>query len=77
MQLDLTDEQISALFAVPLIDTIEYDRYSLSPRIQTLRRILAKFEPLAPPPPPPVRPPTPDVRRGARGSRRSRDPVPS
>ena len=75
MQLDLTDES-SALRRL-LIDTIEYDRYPLSPRIQTLLRILAKFEPLAPPPPPPVRPPTPDVRRGARGSRRSRDRVPS
>jgi hypothetical protein len=31
-----------------LANTIEYDRYPLSPRLQTLRRILAKFEPLAP-----------------------------
>jgi hypothetical protein len=28
-----------------LADAIEYDRYPLSPRVQTLRRILAKFGP--------------------------------
>jgi hypothetical protein len=38
------------------------DRYPLSPRIQTLRGILAKFGPSAPAPPPPARPPTPEER---------------
>jgi hypothetical protein len=40
-----------------LADAIEYDRYPLSHRVQTLRGIFAKFGPLAPPRPP-ARPPT-------------------
>jgi len=72
MQLDLTDEEASALRKL-LADAIEYDRYPLSPRVQALRRILAKLEPIAPPPPP-ARAPTQDARRGARRSRQSRDP---
>jgi hypothetical protein len=56
MQVDRTDDEASALRKL-LAYTVEYDRYPLSPRIQTLRRILAKFEPRAPSPPP-ARPPT-------------------
>jgi hypothetical protein len=70
MQLDLTDEEASALQKL-LADAIEYDRYPLSPRVQALRRTLAKLEPIAPPPPP-AGPPTQDARRGARRSRHSR-----
>jgi len=41
------------------------DRYPLSPRIQTLRGIIAKFGPSAPAPPP-ARPPTPEERDPSR-----------
>jgi hypothetical protein len=41
VQLDLTDEEMLALFKL-LTDTIEADRYPLSPRIQILHDILAK-----------------------------------
>src|SRR5215471_4752210 len=61
MHLDLTDEEASALRNL-LTQTIENDRYPLSPRIQTLRGILAKFGPIAPAPPPPARPRTPEER---------------
>jgi hypothetical protein len=61
MQLDLTDEEASALRKL-LADAIEYDRFPLSRRIQTLWGILAKFGPMGPPPSP--RPPTPNARRG-------------
>ena len=75
MRLDLSDEETSALLNL-LTATIENDRYPLSPRIQTLRGILAKFGPLAPAPPPPARPPTPEERdpskRPRSGSRRNR-----
>jgi hypothetical protein len=53
IQFDLTDEEVSALRKL-LADAIDYDRYPLSLRIQALRRILAKFGPLAPLPPPPA-----------------------
>jgi hypothetical protein len=55
MQLELTDEEAAALFAL-LNRTIENDRYPLSPRIQVMRGIRAKL-PGAPPEPPPARPP--------------------
>ena len=42
--LDLTDDEVSALRKL-LSDAIEYDRYPLSPRIPTLRSILAKLGP--------------------------------
>ena len=42
MQLDLTDEETFALLNL-LVDTIEADRYPMSPRIRLLREILAKF----------------------------------
>jgi|SRR6516162_732239 hypothetical protein len=61
IQFDLTEEEASALRKL-LADAIDYDRYPLSLRIQALRRILVKFEPLAPPPPP-ARPPTPGPSR--------------
>jgi hypothetical protein len=41
MQLDLTDEETFALLNL-LVDTIEADRYPMSPRIRLLREILAK-----------------------------------
>jgi hypothetical protein len=47
MQLDLTDAETLALLNL-LTETIEADRYPLSPRIQTLRAILAKFGPMGP-----------------------------
>jgi hypothetical protein len=54
MNLDLTDEEAAALTR-ELHDIIESDRYPFSPRIQTLRTILAKLrpEPVREPLPPP------------------------
>jgi hypothetical protein len=75
MHLDLTEEETFALLNL-LTETIENDRYPLSPRIRTLRSILAKFGPMAPAPPPPARPPTPEEcapsRRPQSRSRRDR-----
>ena len=42
MQLDLTEEETAALGRL-LSNTIDADRYALSPRIQTLKAILAKI----------------------------------
>ena len=50
MNLDLDDVETCALLSL-LIETIEADRYPMSPRIRLLRQILAKFGPMAPPPP--------------------------
>ena len=51
----LTDDEKTALVAL-LKRTIDADRFFLSPRICTLRGILAKLEPKpAPPPLPPLR----------------------
>jgi hypothetical protein len=47
MQLDLTDEEIAALARL-LTNTMDADRYPLSPRIQTLKGILAKIRPEPP-----------------------------
>jgi hypothetical protein len=44
MNLDLSDEEIAALTRL-LTNTIDADRYPLSPRIQTLKGILAKLRP--------------------------------
>jgi hypothetical protein len=55
MMLDLTDEETDAL-AKLLSRTIDDDRYRLSPRIQTLKGILAKIRPE------PVREPLPPLR---------------
>ena len=44
MTVELTDEQTTALTRL-LTDVIEADRYPLSPRIQTLKTILAKIRP--------------------------------
>jgi len=55
MNLDLTDAEAEALTR-ELGGTINYARYPLSPRIQTLKAILAKLRPepeRAPAPPPP------------------------
>jgi hypothetical protein len=55
MTLDLTDEQTEAIRALSQI--IENDRYPVSPRIRTLKEILAKLrpEPAREPPLPPLR----------------------
>jgi hypothetical protein len=42
--LDLTDEEAAALIK-ELADIIEGDKYQFSPRIRTLRAILAKLRP--------------------------------
>jgi hypothetical protein len=55
MNLDLTDAEAGAL-AQELGGTINYARYPLSPRIQTLRAILQKIRPE------PVREPLPPRR---------------
>jgi len=68
MHLDLTEEETFALLNL-LTETIENDRYPLSPRIRTLRSILVKFGPMAPAPPPPARPPTPEERDPSRSPR--------
>jgi hypothetical protein len=65
MQLELTDEETRALLNLIL----EADKFPLSPRIQMLRAILAKFGPMAPAPPPPARPPTPEERDPRRAPR--------
>jgi hypothetical protein len=44
MNLDLTDEEIAAL-TQELHEIVENDRYPFSPRIRTLRGILAKLRP--------------------------------
>ena len=44
MNLDLSDEETAAL-AQELHDIVENDRYPFSPRIRTLRGILAKLRP--------------------------------
>jgi hypothetical protein len=49
-QFDLTNEETLALLNL-LTETIERDRYPLSPRIRMLRGILAKFAPMGPAPP--------------------------
>jgi hypothetical protein len=54
MMLDLTEEETDALARL-LRRTVDGDRYPLSPRIQTLKAILAKIrpEPVREPLPPP------------------------
>jgi hypothetical protein len=56
MNIDLTDEEAAALIR-ELHDIIESDRYPFSPRIHTLRAILARLrpEPVREPLPPPPR----------------------
>ena len=44
MILDLSDEETTALARL-LTNTIDADRYPFSPRIQTLKGILAKIRP--------------------------------
>jgi hypothetical protein len=56
MQLDLTDEETATLTRL-LTNTIDADRYPLSPRIQTLKGILGKIRPE------PAREPLPPLRR--------------
>ena len=56
MHLDLSDEEAAALtLTQELHDIVENDRYPFSPRIRTLRAILAKLrpEPVCEPLPPP------------------------
>jgi hypothetical protein len=58
MQLDLTDDETAALARL-LTDTIDADRYPLSPRIQMLKAILRKIRPE------PVREPLPPLKHYA------------
>jgi hypothetical protein len=55
MTLDLSDDETAALTRL-LTNTIDADRYPLSPRIQTLKAILGKIRPE------PVREPLPPLR---------------
>jgi hypothetical protein len=57
MNLELSDQESEALARL-LRNAIDDDRYPLSPRVQTLKAILAKIrpEPAREPPPPPQRP---------------------
>jgi len=48
MELDLTDDETAALARL-LKSTIDADRYPLSPRIQTLKAILDRQEPVREP----------------------------
>src|SRR5437762_12912549 len=54
MQLNLNDDEAAALTRL-LTNTIDADRYPLSPRIQTMKAILSKIrpEPVREPLPPP------------------------
>ena len=56
MVLDLTDDETAALTRL-LKNTIDHDRYPLSPRLGPLKTILARLRPEPPAPPP--RPPEP------------------
>jgi hypothetical protein len=70
MQIALNDEEKLALLNL-LVETIEAERYPVSPRIQALRRVLAKFGPDGAGATPPARPST---RKSAiRLERRSKD----
>ena len=85
MHLDLTDEETLALLNL-LIDTIEADRYPMSPRIRLLRAIVRKFGKVGGlsndleqklrryAPPPPTRRPTPEERDPTRAPRQGRRP---
>ena len=85
MRLELTDEETFALLNL-LVETIEADRYPMSPRIRLLREILAKCGEVGglPPelaqklrryaPPPPARRPTPEERDPNRAPRQGRRP---
>jgi hypothetical protein len=68
--LDLSDDETAAL-AQELQHIVENDRYPLSPRIRTLREILAKLrpEPVREPLPPPraYAPPRSALARSRRG----------
>jgi len=70
MMLDLTEEETDALARL-LRQTIDDDRYPLSPRVQTLKEILAKIrpEPAREPLPPPkvYAPPRAMAKRRRRG----------
>jgi hypothetical protein len=55
MNLDLDDEETAALTRL-LSDTIDGDRFPLSPHIQTLKAVLAKMRPE------PVREPLPPLK---------------
>jgi hypothetical protein len=85
MKLDLTDEETFAPLNL-LVDTIEADRYPMSPRIRLSREILAKCGDVGGLPPelaarlrryttpPPARRPTPEERDRNRAPRQGRRP---
>jgi hypothetical protein len=64
MTLDLTDNEKAALVEL-LRETIDRDRFPLSPRITQLRAILAKLDPPAPRPTALQATPNPRSRQGA------------
>jgi len=72
MIFDLTDEETSALIRL-LSQTIDNDRYPLSPRVQTLQAILGKIRPERPreplPPPKVYAPPRATAGRRRRAGR--------
>ena len=55
---DLTDDDTAVLVEL-LRETIEHDRFPLSPKVKRLKAVLAKFDPPAPRPEPlpPPKPP--------------------
>jgi hypothetical protein len=85
MQLDLADEETFTLLNL-LVDTIEADRYPMSPHIRLLREILAKFGEVGGLPPelaqklrryvprPPARRPRPEERHPNRAPWQARRP---
>jgi hypothetical protein len=68
--LDLTEEDRAELVRL-LRDTIEADRFALSPRIRGLKRILAKLAP-RPAAPEPLPPPKPSTRPSAAMAKKRR-----
>jgi hypothetical protein len=70
MMPDLDDAELAALIAL-LRETIDRDRFPLSPRIKTLRAILAKLAP-PPPAPEPFPPPKPPSERSTVLSKKRR-----
>jgi hypothetical protein len=67
---DLTDDD-KAILVELLRETIDRDRFPLSPRIKSLKAVLAKLDPPAPRPEP-LPPPKPPGERSAALSRKRR-----
>jgi hypothetical protein len=67
---DLTDDEKAALVEL-LCETIERDRFPLSPRVRGIKAILAKLDPPAPRPEP-IPPPKPPGERSMGLAKRRR-----